>query len=68
MPFRGKAIYGQVRKQVANVFDVENELLSRVLFFTSVPIYSPKALIYIPMSALYELPRRFLKTMTMIFH
>jgi hypothetical protein len=28
----GKAIYGQVRKQVANVFDVENELLSRVLF------------------------------------
>jgi hypothetical protein len=28
----GKASYGQVKKQVANVFDVENELLSRVLF------------------------------------
>jgi hypothetical protein len=47
----GKASYGQVKKQlVANVFDVENELLSMVF----VPIYSAKALIYIPMRTLYE--------------
>jgi len=47
----GKASYGQVKKQlVANVIDVENGLLLMIF----VPIYSAKALIYIPMRALYE--------------